>query len=173
MTPDPTPLYGTSPGTSHVPAPPAEGPPPARAVSVGEAAAALGVSANTIRRWIKTGELRADRVVRPQGEAWRVYLPRHVPAGTSREVPPGTSQHVPPAPPIGTSLASPDVQRAEALAAYGAALLAPVLATVERLEAVNRDQAETIGQLRAQLAAAELLPSSNSPRPWWRFWDRS
>jgi hypothetical protein len=56
--------------------------------------------------------------------------------------------------------ATSDLQRAEALAAYGASLLAPVLATIERLKAENRAQAETIGELRAQLAAT-------TRRPWW------
>jgi len=44
-------------------------------------------------------------------------------------------------------------QQAVALATYGATLLAPLVALVER-------QAAEIAALHAQLAA----------RPWWRFW---
>jgi hypothetical protein len=152
------------------------------------------VSANTIRRWIKAGELQAERVARPQGTAWHVHLPRHVPPGTSREVPASTSQHVPPAPPTGTSLAPGEQQRAAALGKYGADLLAPALDLIERLHAENRAQAETIGRLQAELAtlqervtahsdqvaqqAAATVPTPEStpappaeaPHPWWRRW---
>jgi excisionase family DNA binding protein len=36
-------------------------------MSIPEAATALGVSANTVRAMIKRGELRSERVRRPQG----------------------------------------------------------------------------------------------------------
>ncbi len=126
-------------------------------MTVREAARAWGVSVNTIRRWIASGELVAERVERPQGSQWRVYAPRDVPPGTSHEHAPATPRDVPGRADGVSSLAPPDVQRAEALAAYGATLLTPVLATVERLEAQTRDQAETIGRLRAELEAAHRV----------------
>lgn len=183
MTSEPTPLYGTSPGTSPPPAGATAGDATARAVSVPEAAAALGVSVNTIRRWIKAGELRAEQVERPQGVAWHVHLPRHVPAGTSHAPPDGTSQHVPPAPAAGTShgtsLVPPAQQQAEALATYAAAILAPVLAELATARAQLVAQAEELGTLRERLAAAEAQskaspeanespgPPAEASPPWW------
>jgi hypothetical protein len=74
----------------------------------------------------------------------------------------------------GTSTALTEAQRAEALGEYAAAILAPALATIERLHAETRDQAELIGQLRAQLAAADAKTADSanldSPRPWWQRW---
>jgi hypothetical protein len=70
----------------------------------------------------------------------------------------------------GTSTALTEAQRAEALGEYAAAILAPALATIERLHAETRDQAELIGQLRTQLAAAEAVSKVDSPRPWWARW---
>src|SRR5438045_1289633 len=42
-------------------------------VSVSEAARILRVSTGTIRRRIAEGTLKAERVIRPQGAAWRVH----------------------------------------------------------------------------------------------------
>jgi excisionase family DNA binding protein len=142
-----------------------------QAVSIPEAAAQLGVSINTVRRMIARGELQAERVHRPQGYTWQVHLPT---VGTHEvpeqvQVPHGAGAQVPALVPI-------EQQRAEALAVYGATLLAPVLATVERLEQANRAQAQTIGRLEAELATARApLPAgadcanAQTPRPpWWR-----
>jgi excisionase family DNA binding protein len=148
---------------------------PAVGMSVEAAARALGVSINTVRRRVKTGELRSERVRRPQGYAIRVYLPTQVPAaGTCQEVP--AHEDVPNGAAAPAHQVPTDVQRAEALAAYGATLLAPVLADLERLQRENRDQAEQIGRLTAELEAARAAGSvsrdTDSPRPWWRFWRR-
>jgi hypothetical protein len=154
-----------------LPAPAEAAPPLAPPVSVDEAAAALGVAPNTIRRWLKTGALRGERRERPQGALWRVYLPEQVPAAGERHVPDGTSTE-PPASAHGTSLAAPPTQelaRAEALAQYAAALLAPVVAQVERLQQENRDQAERIGHLTAELEQARAQLTAPAPRPpWWQ-----
>src|SRR4051794_20048103 len=111
-------------GTSHV------GTSPAVGMSVEDAAHALGCSANTVRRGIKRGQLRAERISRPQGYEWRVYL--DAPAITVGTSPPETS-HAP------TSQVPTEVPAM--MATWAATLLAPVLATIERLEAVNRAQA--------------------------------
>jgi excisionase family DNA binding protein len=161
---------GTSPGTStpagHLPG-----------LSVDEAARELGVSANTVRRWVRAGTLESERVPRPQGYTVRVHLPEQVPiSATSREVP---------------GLA-PTQDRAGAMAAYNERLLAPL---VDELAATRRqlvDQAEEIGRLRAELQTAReqlaLIPPAEPPemapsatpdleatpgaagRAWWRFW---
>lgn len=47
----------------------------AERVSIKEAAERLGVSADTIRRRLKSGELSGEREKTPQGFVWRVELP--------------------------------------------------------------------------------------------------
>jgi len=52
-----------------------------RQVSVAEAARELGISPETVRRWIKSGRLEARRAIRPQGTVWEVNLPVTTPRG--------------------------------------------------------------------------------------------
>jgi transposase-like protein len=52
-----------------------------RQVSVAEAARELGISPETVRRWIKLGRLEARRAIRPQGAVWQVSLPVTTPRG--------------------------------------------------------------------------------------------
>jgi excisionase family DNA binding protein len=59
-------------------------------VSVSEAARILRVSPGTVRRRIAEGTLKAERVIRPQGTAWRVHVPDDAPA-THNVLPAGTS----------------------------------------------------------------------------------
>jgi len=42
--------------------------------SLHDAASVLGVSLNTLRKRIANGQVRAERVQRPQGHVWRIYL---------------------------------------------------------------------------------------------------
>src|SRR5215218_11275074 len=60
-----------------------------RSYSLREAAGILGVSVTALRRRVAAGQVRAERVVRPQGSTWRVYLdahaPEHAPRGTVAE----------------------------------------------------------------------------------------
>jgi len=130
--------------------------PTTRQVSVSEASRELNVSPETVRRWIKSGRLSADRAIRPQGAVWLVTLP----VTTSSDVPPVTpvtmphedadqeSEH---APSDGASHPSPSV--------------APVVGTtsepvdpsprptpeVVALAATVREQAETIARLTRML----------------------
>jgi excisionase family DNA binding protein len=154
---------------------------PAPACTLQEAAAALGVSLNTLRRRIRSGEIRAERVRRPQGHVWRVYLPGEQPAGQhSSQNSAGTLQQ-PPA----------DIQRAEAMASYSRSLLEPLVARLADQEQIIREQAEEIGRLRSELDHARTgtpagAPESHTagpgtastggaeqestptPGPWWR-----
>src|SRR5438067_7736575 len=57
-------------------------------LSVPEAAVMLGVSPNTVRRWVATGRLRSERIPRPQGDMIRVFLDQ-VPDEVPKQVPPG------------------------------------------------------------------------------------
>ncbi len=119
------------------------------AFTLREAAAVLGVSLNTLRRRIAAGQVRADRVQRPQGHVWQVYLDDAAPCrdradGTVQRDGAGTVQQ-PPA----------DLMRAEAMATYTRSLLEPLVARLAEQEQIIRSQAEEVGALRAQLAAAE------------------
>jgi excisionase family DNA binding protein len=148
-------------------------------MSIPDAAVALGVSTSTIRAMIRRGQLRAERVRRPQGYTLRVFLDGQVSAAATSGIQTDSSDQLS----AQTSYQPPtsDLQRAEALAAYGATLLTPVLAELEVIRQENRDLARENGQLRAQLAAAEALAvespdsadsaeSTDTPRPWWRRW---
>jgi len=46
----------------------------AASYSLQDAAAVLGVSVNTLRKRIRAGQVRAERIERPQGYVWQVYL---------------------------------------------------------------------------------------------------
>jgi excisionase family DNA binding protein len=175
-------------------------------LSIDEAAATLGVNPSTVRRRIREGKLHAQKVWRPQGYALRVLLDDEQLAGSSyvhlgadgceqvgtadaEQLGPASSDRLP---------APPD--RAEAMASYNAALLAPLVAELSRTRGQLVEQAEEIGHLRAQLedARAQLALSAptNAPQshedaretaspggavqestpapsgPWWRrLWD--
>src|SRR5687767_6167404 len=48
--------------------------PPGHSYTLREAASILGRSVSAVRRQITSGQIRAERVQRPQGSVWRVYL---------------------------------------------------------------------------------------------------
>ena len=50
-----------------------------RSYTLREAAGILGVSVTALRRRAAADQLRAERVDRPQGSRWRVYLDAHTP----------------------------------------------------------------------------------------------
>ncbi len=127
---------------------------PATSCTLQEAAAVLGVSLNTLRRKIRSGEVAAERVRRPQGYVWRVELPEDQPAGqqSAGTLPleaPGTLQQQ-----------APDLQRAEAMASYSRALLEPLVARLAEQEQIIREQAEDLGRLRAELEHAREGPTA-------------
>ena len=111
----------------------------------------LGINPTTVRRRIKEGKLRAARVERPQGYTLRVLLddaelPRQQvdpPRSTC------TCAHLGPA--SSTLLAPADHQRAEAMAAYNTALIAPLVARLAEQEQIIREQAEQVGALQARV----------------------
>src|SRR5687768_9177233 len=80
--------------------------------SLQDAAAVLGVSVNTLRKRIRTGQVRAERVERPQGYVWQVYLDGLQPPAQPVDDPPiqeaPSRLQQPPAPLV----------QAEAMAAY-------------------------------------------------------
>jgi len=50
-----------------------------RSYTLREAAGTLGVSVTALRRRVAAGQIKAERVDRPQGSSWRVYLDAHTP----------------------------------------------------------------------------------------------
>jgi len=151
-----------------------------QAVTLPEASRLLGVSESTVRRMIKAGKLEADRVERSQGHLWLIKLPS--PSASAAGHPP-TVATVEGANPPGP----------EALAAWSAAVLAPLVARMGEQEGVIRDQAEQLGRLGERLdhvttelgrARAEIQalraptapespePAREAPAPTWRLLTR-
>lgn len=150
-----------------------------RQVSVSEAARELGVSTETVRRRIKSGDLQAERSIRPQGAVWLVTLPDSTPRG----VPPVTGHSTP----QDASLVASDQEKARhtsqatepvalqatrdatTLQAGHDATMTGLVASVARLIAELAEvrvisdrradalveQARTLGDLREQLATAQ------------------
>jgi hypothetical protein len=134
---------------------------PAAGYSLQDAAAVLGVSVNTLRKRIRSGQVSAERIQRPQGYVWQVHLD-----GLQPPDPPVGDPPIQEAP---SRLQQPPqaLMQAEAMAAYTRSLLEPLVAHVAELEGTVREQAETIGTLRAELVAERAkssLAASTGPR---------
>jgi excisionase family DNA binding protein len=129
-------------------------------VSVVEAAAILGVSVVTVRRMIKRGQLEAQRVIRPRGSAYLVTV--HL-DGTGNTVDATRTER--PA----QNVSRPNGTPSELMAVWSETFLAPLIARTAEQEAVIRDQAETIGELRAENRAllsrteAQIARSTSEP----------
>jgi hypothetical protein len=160
------------------------------------AAGRLGVSVDTVRRRIKSGEIEGRQVRRPQGFRWQVRL--------------GAKGHAAPRTPGADVDAGPmqrtDVSSRQAMDVHAAPMqqlnLDPLAQLVRDLktELVQKAEAAAMWQARAELIAAELsqaretikalqapatTPTAPAPapimpataeaeppasRPWWRFW---
>ncbi len=135
---------------------------------VAEAAQALGISVSALRRGLKSGRYQGRRQETPQGFTWRVEVGDRVSdrVGDGRvgdRVGGAPSPDTPTSPGMALQTA-----RAAEMAQYTAALLEPLHA---RLEA----QAQEIGKLKEQLAAARThesaAPEWPERRSWWqRLW---
>ena len=119
-------------------------------VTVAEAAGILGVSVMTVRRMIRRGQLEGERVHRPQGNAYVVKLP--VDATALADDAPSTEQ---PAQNVSRTNGTPS----ELMAVWSETFLGPIMARMAEQEGTIREQAETIGTLRAELAAARAPQS--------------
>jgi excisionase family DNA binding protein len=155
-----------------------------RYATVREAADELGVSTETIRRMIRAGRLRAERVHRPQGTAFLVELP----AATGQ-----ATQDATDATALGRHNATPEPVLSPALLAaeaWARGVVGPLTETIAEQQRQLISQAETIGALRAELDALRAQhgtpePSGSTERPalptepsapWWRrrlsaWWD--
>ena len=120
-------------------------------MSIDQAAAVLKVSPSTVRRWVKEGRVRSERVTTPQGHAFRVYLDRQVPPLEGSTPPAGEAPSVPSdreeAAPFMDPAAPPSMERAEAMVKYNEALIAPLVAELAGTRIQLVAQADRIAEL--------------------------
>jgi excisionase family DNA binding protein len=151
-------------------------------LSIQEAAAELGISVNTVRRQVKAGRIRAEKVTTPSGYVYRVF--------PSLDTQPSTQASTRRVPEVDTQPSTqrvpvmlPDLARAEAMASYNRALIEPLVAELGEARRQVAEQAELIGELRARLAAleapkaepADVEPAAApeaAPEPATRLWWR-
>ena len=116
-------------------------------VSIPEAARLLGISEHTVRRRLRSGELKGTQVANAGGFAWVVQLPD------------GVGQ-----------VDNPSAGELIAMKALIARLEAQVAAQEAELEARCREVQELHVLLQQAQAA---LPAPREGRPWWRrLWGR-
>ena len=168
-----------------------------RQVTIGEAATILGIGVQAVRRRIRAGTLRSDRVERPQGYVYLVTLPGehvstgdHVPTGDEVSTPDDISRQVPTRP-TGATRAPRD--------SVAHALIEDLRQARERIDQLEQERFELAGRLgfyqaglahmRALVAPAEPPATAEEPvivaaspiitdvpaevpasRPWWRVW---
>ncbi len=145
----------------------AASPPAATGLTLGEAAARLGVSERTLRQRIKEGKVAATKVIDRGNAAYRVFLDASSPAAEVQPppavdaLPPVATTRLPPVEPPG----NPELHQA--------------LALVDRLSRENVELAGRVGFYQAKLQEAEakiaLLGApkqafQQARRPWWQFW---
>jgi hypothetical protein len=129
---------------------------------------------------VKSGALTGIRAPRPQGHVWRIHLPEHLTPSPDAEgdaAPDGTLRRQVPSGAL-------EGARAEALATYAATLIAPHLATIERLSGELGEKAHRVGELEQQLLVAQAriaeleapvseisdTPTRTMVRLWWAHW---
>ena len=154
---------------------------PTDSVSIAQAAALLGVHRNTVRNRIKAGRYKAHKVLAPQGETYVIDRASlgPIPHNSERHRSPSQGRHNAPNPAQSGALIDAGHQ-AEQLAVVQR-LLAPFVEelgrtreelgrTAERLRVTEEERDQLRGEVERRTAAPTSGPES--PRPWWRFWDR-
>jgi excisionase family DNA binding protein len=119
--------------------------------TVREAADFLGVSTETVRRMIRSGRLRGEKVHRPQGTAFLVELPDATGAAT-RDVADGAT--------VGRHHAAPDQALPPALLvaeAWARGVVEPLTRTIAEQQHQLVSQAEMIGRQSAELERAASI----------------
>ena len=117
-------------------------------LSIKDAARVLGISPNTVRTRIKSGELSAGKVKGQTGEQWRVFI-GNLPTGYQQ-----STSSLPIEPQTGINT---EVSR--------------LLDIIERQGAKLEAASGQIGYLKSQLEEREkevMLLSDNQKRPWFR-----
>jgi excisionase family DNA binding protein len=138
---------------------------------MGEAASRLGVSPSTVRRWVRSGRLRADRALVGDGFEYRIYLEEGSGAEASVNGSATPSVEASEPPPV-KAIVEASVERSAAMAAYSEALLRPLVGTINNQQEIIRQQAEQVGrlsaeleQVRERLAAQEAPKTEMAPEP--------
>lgn len=114
-------------------------------LTVSEAARQLGTSEKTIRRWLASRRLRAEKVDGPYGPAYQIAPADLEQARRTVTLPTVVKMEAPTV----TAIADAMQER-----------MAPI---VDELHALR----EEVAALRAQLE-----PTPARPRPWWQVWNR-
>jgi predicted DNA-binding protein (UPF0251 family) len=146
-------------------------------LSIQAAATVLGVSVNTVRRQVKSGSLRSEKVTTPAGYAYRVHLP----LGTQQVVTQGSYP--------------PGTHTDEGILRQVSNDAEPLLEALRLVDKLNQQVLELSGRcgyyqaeneqlrttLKALQAPKEEPPVQESPdmaapadaplrAPWWRRW---
>jgi excisionase family DNA binding protein len=144
-------------------------------LTVDQAAAALHVSARTVHRRIKHGQLQAHKTQTPRGAVWCVHLDGAAVMDDSTPAPVSMTQDTRAV--MDDSMATP----------AGVPELGRALELVDRLQRENVQLAGQVGYLQAKLQDAqeqirmltmetdEPTPATVDearPRPWWQIWRR-
>ncbi len=123
--------------------------------TITQAAAKLGVSTRTVRRYIKAGKLRADLVNGPFGEEYRIHeLPEDLKKLEAVETTTAMDVHDP------FAGVSPDAKAVfHDLQEKNLTLAAQLGAATERIR-----------QLEKQLKTLSITDGAPPKTPWWRKW---
>jgi excisionase family DNA binding protein len=119
------------------------------AMSVTDAARTLGVSVETVRRRVRSGDLPADRVATPSGWSYRVNVPT-------------AEGEASPAP----ATAGPG-EREAMLADQVADLRAMVATLTTLLQAREAEAAHLRRAILERLDSAKMAGAIPAPRSWW------
>jgi len=147
--------------------------PPERSYTLKEAAQILGRSVTAVRRQVASGQIKAERVQRPQGSVWRVFLDGEGAEGDRRvSVAEGHQIHAP-AEPQAERPPEPAISELIALVSQ----LSQKLAEASAVSAMWQERARVLGE-RLALSAPETsqgVPTSTdtpvtAQRPPWSLW---
>ena len=124
--------------------------PNGRSYTLREAATILGRSVSVVRRQVASGQIRAERVQRPQGSVWRVFLDGDTLEGArSVTVAEGHQSHAPAEP---QAERAPDPVASELIALVGE--LSQKLAESAAVASMWQERARVLGE-RLALAAPQ------------------
>jgi excisionase family DNA binding protein len=149
-------------------------------ITVEQAAAVLGVSVTTVKRRIRAGTLQAEQARRPQGTVWLVYLPAAATLA-AEERPPAASvaATAPTTSPAADAMVSLIQTTISTVLGPLVAELAATRQDGTRKDVIIREQAETIGELRATVATLEartavqtVVVPTEPPVTWRWLWAR-